>query len=81
MHLRPYRSPHRMEKGMLTPEQIADGWIEHDGKWCPVEIYAKVSVRFGNGAVDGPAAARLWEWKWRNDPMDDIIAYKPELTP
>lgn len=61
---------------MLTPEQIADGWIEHDGGPCPVG--ARVPVIYRDGAIEqaGPSSI-LWSWFSGSSGENDIIAYKP----
>jgi hypothetical protein len=78
-----------MEEGMLTPEQIADGWIEHDGGGCPVDRDSETHVLFADGEIDLTYAG-FWsapfpnaddQWAWECSPEDRIIAYKPELTP
>lgn len=70
---------------MLTDEQRAEGWIEHDGGPCPVPLDSRVRVMFRDG-VTPLNIARLWtvgfDW-WRHEetvlrPHTDIIAYKPE---
>ena len=70
----------------LTPEQIADGWIEHDGSGCPVEPFSKpgVIIRgfFGTHPCQFPGGedeAAAFEWQHNpRTPAADIIAYKPE---
>ena len=69
---------------MLTDEQRADGWIEHDGGECPVEPYTFVTVQFRSGK-NGTAPALHWVDRWSNrweakGPFrsEDIIAYKLE---
>jgi len=65
----------------LTPEQIADGWIEHDGLRQPVADAVIVEVLRRCGRVD---KAFAWYFNtghndWLSMSMsDDIIAYKPE---
>lgn len=68
---------------MLTDEQKADGWIEHDGGPCPVDPDSRVRVAFRAGGGTGTAvAARVWAWgidQWQHMNRDfDIIAYRPE---
>ena len=64
---------------MLTDEQIAEGWIAHDGGPCPVNEQARVTVMFRSGAQD-TAIARAWWWGRGNKPRTyEIIAYQKEL--
>ena len=63
---------------MLTPEQIADGWIEHDGSPHPPQWEATYLTMRRDGTQDvriGRAAYWLHTGSLR-----DIIAYKPEPT-
>ena len=68
---------------MLTDEQRADGWIEHDGGACPVAGDAWVRVAFREGiAIKMTLPAKTWvqnfdQWRHMNQPFD-IIAYKLE---
>jgi hypothetical protein len=60
----------------LTAEEIAEGWIAHDGGPCPVNegSLPKIMLRDGKtGFILG--CALIWEHDGRGD---DIIAYKPE---
>jgi len=68
----------------LTPEMIADGWIEHDGKRCPVSLDSMPSVLFRDGHAKSGQKARFWvtpgnfwDHRYRYD-FQHIIAYKPE---
>ena len=76
-----------MEEGMLTPEQIASGWIEHDGGGCPVDPYAYIEAKHRDGSISQAIAAYFvdrWSNLWEHcTPChnEDIIAYKPEPTP
>ena len=73
---------------MLTPEQIADGWIAHDVGACPVDPDSKPAVLFRDGCFvnAGEGLASIWvtddgENFWlhkSNAPSADIIAYRPE---
>lgn len=36
---------------MLSEQQIAEGWLPHDGGPCPVDLLAKVEVMFRSGAI------------------------------
>jgi hypothetical protein len=69
-----------------TEQMKADGWIEHDGKGCPVHGDAEVSVMFADGETDQTYAG-FWmapfpgadnQWEWDCCPTDWIIAYRPE---
>lgn len=66
---------------MLTPEQIADGWIAHDGGPCPVPLGSRVTIMCRGGETDTDEA-RKWWWG-RSTPIHryDIIAYRPEPRP
>lgn len=68
---------------MLTPEQIADGWIEHDGGPCPVEPDSRPTVLFRDGEIaDNGEEAASWVWEHQNFGRAfehlHIIAYRPE---
>jgi len=70
----------------LTPEQIADGWLPHDGSECPVPLDTRPGVKFRNLQMRLPFrwSAKTWSdcWQWQTEPRDiDIIAYKPEPRP
>lgn len=71
---------------MLTEEQRAAGWIEHDGGPCPVDDDALAEVMFSDGETDMIYAA-FWsapgpdmDDNWTGDcaPDDRIIAYRKE---
>jgi len=78
---------------MLTPDQIADGWLPHDGGTCPVPLDSRPAVMFRDGFdasdngewlmasqwVFGGNGQNLWMWQ-RHGPAD-IIAYKEEPKP
>lgn len=62
----------------LTPEQIADGWIEHDGgDYPPVEVDDMVFVLLRDGDPKGYDAAGYFDWRHTGD-GSDIIAYRLE---
>lgn len=69
---------------MLTPEQIADGWIAHDGgKLAPVAGDTIVAVMY-RGDEDASKGVRIpyanasrLTW-WHDGADDDIIAYRAE---
>jgi len=58
----------------LTPEQIADGWLPHDGGECPVDAKRFFSVMFKHMRPTSFAPADCFEWS-------QVHAYKPEPHP
>jgi hypothetical protein len=76
----------------LTPDQIADGWLLHDGGPCPVNLMAKVEVMFRSGEIRYKRRAQWWTafdtvskfaehdlWQHQApNHTNDIVAYKPE---
>ena len=67
---------------VLTDEQIADGWIEHDGGPCPVDPKTLPGVLFDNGyrCDMGTRRAEYWLigfWTHHFPPGSRIIAYRP----
>lgn len=69
----------------LTPEQRAAGWIEHDGKGCPVPLGSAVKFERRGKPYCGGSATRAvivpwYDWAWREYPQraSDIIAYRME---
>ena len=65
---------------MLTPEQIADGWIEHDGNPIGKYLYMDTPVIFRSGK-EGTRKHGWFIWDAEAPLHSDIIAYKPEPTP
>ena len=63
---------------MLTPEQIADGWIEHDGGPCPVPLDSRPRILFKVGEPYGSGRVRATCWVWGGYGRAAIIAYRPE---
>ena len=68
---------------MLTSEQIAQGWKEHDGGPCPVALDSKPWVMFRDGVVvHGTVSAAFWAgpsfnwWQHGSHGNDEIIAYR-----
>ena len=65
----------------LSPEQIADGWIEHDGSdKCPVAHDARVSVLYWDGFIshDDEPGDQADGWDWGDTGQyTKIIAYRP----
>lgn len=73
------------EPGMLFQDVAAwrfseDGWIEHDGKGCPVAARVIVERRHRDGSTSGPAACTPsgsnWHWGARLAAAGDIVAYR-----
>lgn len=70
---------------MLTEEQKAEGWIEHDGGPCPVSLDSRPAVMFRDGYII-PAGERNAGWSlngyWMHHKgfhaSEHIIAYRPE---
>lgn len=73
-------------KSMPAREQVAvDGWIEHDGKGCPVAVGTRVEVRYreprstDRNEVFETKAGDLWSWpdaRPNYSPDNDIVAYR-----
>lgn len=61
---------------VLTPEQIADGWVEWNGGECPVEPESVPAVMFID-TKKTDRKARDWSW-CDNGEYDKIIAYRPD---
>ncbi len=60
----------------LTDEQIAAGWLPHDGGPCPVDAEAMVEVMCRGGDTNDDRADFWW---WGREDMElsyDIIAYR-----
>lgn len=73
---------------MLSEQQIAEGWLPHDGGPCPVveDSYPAVMKKRGKAIGSGCVMAGVWaigldNWKWQGHPDNHIIAYKPEPKP
>ena len=64
---------------MLSEQQIADGWLPHNGGPCPVADDVYLTIQLRNGDV-GVNVARYVNWKHYGERYD-IIAYKPEPKP
>jgi|JI6StandDraft_1071083.scaffolds.fasta_scaffold744367_1 hypothetical protein len=62
---------------MLTDEQIADGWIAHDGGECPVPPKARVLCILRRYPFDLEGSASFFRWS-HDGTSTDIIAYIPE---
>lgn len=75
---------------------IPEGWTEHDGKGCPVDLDATPAIVFRSGTDGRPLVmqpkypASKWEgyggrdcWKWMPDSPDgaDIVAYRIGAPP
>jgi len=68
---------------MLTDEQKAAGWIEHDGGPCPVPPRSRPAVLFraGRDSQREPSGSRkvlACNWNWQMVGTNAIIAYRPE---
>lgn len=67
---------------MLTDEMKAQGWIEHDGGPCPVDMWQPVSIMLRNGITARHRDCRWLDWQTSAPDVleysSDIIAYKPE---
>lgn len=64
----------------LTPEQIADGWIAHDGRGCPINFddLTCIMLRDGMSTYTPCRSGSLrWDHQSPSSPYD-IIAYKLE---
>lgn len=55
------------EEQMTTTETnekpLADGWIKHNSKVCPIPPDTLIEVKYFNGKVSGPDEAKEWEWE------------------
>ena len=61
---------------VLTPAQIADGWVEWHGGDCPVWGGSEIKVMYyGAGIHAGTAKAFYWK---KDGDSSDIIAYRPD---
>lgn len=68
----------------LTPEQIAAGWIAHDGGECPVDKWRPVQIILRKGNTVYHPDSRYLDWE-HSIPDDlrhptDIIVYRPETS-
>ena len=63
---------------MLTDEQRAQGWKEHDGGPCPVALASKVEVMCRGGDTDTDFAHTWWWGRNKIGPSlnYEIIAYR-----
>ena len=71
---------------MLTPEQIADGWIAHDGGDQPLPADTVVDLIY-RGPADANKGIRIpfactgrLAW-WHDGADDDIVAYRVGEAP
>ncbi|MGL5736473.1 MAG: hypothetical protein ACRCYS_16550 [Beijerinckiaceae bacterium] len=64
---------------MLSEEQKADGWIEHDGGACPVPRW-EVMLRKGEVLVTAHPYQMAWD-QLGEQYQSDIVAYRPEPRP
>ena len=71
---------------VLTPEEVAAGWVAWEGGECPVDPNAMVDAKFRAPPYDYqlppalPTAACLLEW-YHDGENDDIIAYRVIESP
>ena len=68
-----YRAP----ESVLTPAQIADGWIEWNGGECPAWGWSTLTVMFRDLETQIRTAANC-DWSHRKSTELDIIAYRPD---
>lgn len=75
------------EPSMLFPDVAAwrfsqDGWVEHDGKGCPVTAGVIVELRHRDGSTSGPEECtpdgKYWRWVAVQGEccLSDIVAYR-----
>lgn len=62
---------------MLSEEQKAAGWIEHDGGPCPVKRTERVQILTRSGLA---ASIVAYDRDWKHVRPEDIIAYRPEVN-
>jgi hypothetical protein len=67
----------RKPVSVLTPEQIADGWVEWHGGKCPVEPASRVIYELRNGFRPVPCKASYLSWD-HSGAYDDILTYRPD---
>jgi len=74
-----YHSRHRTRRPLpvLTPEQIADGWIEWHGGKPPVWGGSTPEVIHKSAKNEGVRIASEWRWE-HIGASGDIIAYRPD---
>ncbi|CAB4140062.1 hypothetical protein UFOVP407_17 [uncultured Caudovirales phage] len=65
---------------MLTDEQKAAGWIEHDGGPKPQGLPAVYYVMIRHSRRPFNTGSR-WNWREYAKSPVDIIAYRPEQQP
>ena len=82
----PQFSDHR-EARMLTDQQRADGWIEHDGGPCPVPLDSLVATIWDDGKFFSDCCAigfTIWPENWEHRDLitaktgERIIAYRSQ---
>jgi hypothetical protein len=62
------------------PAADAEGWIKHDGRFCPCHDGMLVDVKFGDGEVKTGGRASEWGWGWVRESGasdDDIDFWRP----
>jgi len=60
----------------LSEEEIADGWIEHDGVKCPVGPYRHVDIMWSDRLVRKNHEAGYHQWRQFKDETASISAYR-----
>ena len=48
------------ETRLVAPATERDGWVEHDGIGCPVDIDTMVDVRHADGTISPMSTAGFW---------------------
>lgn len=73
---------------MISEQQIAEGWLPHDGGPCPVadDVLVRVLILKVDGTLSEPniklpAKANRWHWQIPQHLSGAILAYKPEPKP
>jgi len=71
---------------MLSEQQIAEGWLPHDGGPCPVDYDSRPSVLIAgftrpHDASGDKARDYVWMHATHVPHAARIIAYKPEPKP
>ena len=75
--IRTWREKPQPSVSILTPKQIAAGWVEWHGGDCPVFGGSKPTVMFLDGETRSNSIASEWLWK-KIDSVACIVAYLPD---
>lgn len=60
----------------LTPEQIEEGWVPHNGGECPInDDWTAIDIMLRNGRVFDREQRGTWVWR-HDGKEDDIAAYR-----